>query len=107
MAGPFPLSFAMNTAGAVLGLVGDVCSNDHEFGLAIVLGNLDLGLAHRELAAEGTSLSPNLIEEVVVAQALEHQLGSGRGSATAACVREGDALFGLIGIVDANSGAAL
>src|SRR5208283_210163 len=93
-------------AGA-LGLVGDVCGNDHEFGLAIVLGDLNLGLAHRELAASGIAFRPNLIEEVVAAQALEHEGGSfGRLSLTA-CVREGDALLGLVGIVDANGDAAL
>jgi hypothetical protein len=56
-----------------LGLVGDVCSNDHEFGIAIVLGKLDFLFAHTELAASGISLRPNLIEEIVVTQALENE----------------------------------
>jgi hypothetical protein len=87
--------------------VGDVCSNDHEFGIAIVLGNLDLGLAHREFTAKGLARRPNLIEEIVVAQALEHQLGFGRGLATSACVRDGDARFGVVGTVDTKGAAAL
>jgi hypothetical protein len=64
--------------------VRDVCSNDHEFGLAIVLGDLSLGLAHRELAVKGIARRPNLIEEIVVTEALENQGGSiGRLSLTA------------------------
>jgi hypothetical protein len=98
----------VNTRGAgALGLVGDVCGNDHEFGLAIVLGKLDLRLAHPELAAEGTAFCPNLIEEVVVAQALENKGGSvGRLTLTAR-VGEGDALLRFVGIVDANGDGAL
>ena len=71
--GTFPLS-GDEHRGVSGRLVGDVCSNDHEFGLAIVLGNLDLSLAHRELAAKRIAIRPNLIEEIVVAQALEHKV---------------------------------
>jgi hypothetical protein len=53
--------------------VGDVRGNDHEFGLAIVFGKLYLSLAHPELAACGIAFSPNLIEEIAVAQALENR----------------------------------
>jgi hypothetical protein len=56
--------------------VGDVCGNDHEFGLAVVLCKLHLRLAHPELAACGIAFSPNLIKEIVVTQALENQGGS-------------------------------
>ena len=87
--------------------MGDVCGNHHEFGLAIVLGKLDLGLAHPELAASGISLRPNLIEEIAVAQALEYKGCLRSGVSFLACVRKGDALLGLVGIVDANGGAAL
>ena len=53
--------------------MGNVYGNDNEFGFAIVLGHLDLGLAHRELAARGIAFRPNLIKEIVVAQTLEHK----------------------------------
>jgi hypothetical protein len=106
-AGDAPSFFRCEHYGAVLGLVGDVCGNDHEVRLAVVLGELDLGLAHREFTAEGTALRPDLIEEIVAAQALENQRGSvGRLTLTAR-VGEGDALLRLVGIVDANCGAAL
>ena len=60
--------------------------NHHEFRLVIVLGKLDLGLAHPELAASRIAFRPNLIKKIVVAQALEHKLGSGRGLSLLACV---------------------
>jgi hypothetical protein len=41
----------------------------------MVLDNLDLGAAHPELPTRGIALSPNLVEEVVVAQAMENELG--------------------------------
>ena len=89
-----------------MGLVRDVCGNDHEFG-AIVLGKLDLCLAHREFTAKGIARRPNLIEEIAVAHALENQRGSvGRLTLTAR-VGEGHALLGLVGIVNANGGATL
>jgi hypothetical protein len=75
--GTFPLSIQTARGLGAVGSVGDVCGNDHEFGLAIVLGKLNLGLAHPELTASGIAVRPNLIQEVVVAQALEYQLGSG------------------------------
>src|SRR5271169_2957373 len=85
--------------------MGDVCSNDYEFGRAIVLGKLDFFLAHRELAASGIALRPNLMEEIVVAQALEYKGCLPCGLSLLACVREGDALLGLVCIVDANGNA--
>jgi hypothetical protein len=57
-----PSFFRDEHRGAVLGLVRDVCSNDHEFGLAIVLGKLGFPFAHTELAAKRIALRPNLIE---------------------------------------------
>ena len=93
--------------GAVLGLVGDVCSNDHEFGIAIVLGKLDFLFAHTELAASGISLRPNLIEEIIVTQTMENEGRSDGRLSLTACVREGNALLRLVGTVDANGGAAL
>ena len=99
--------FRAEHRGGVGQLVGDVCGNDHEFGLAIVLGKLDFPLALRELAASGISLRPNLIEEIVVAQALEYKGCLRSGLELLACARKGDALLGLVGIVDADGGAAL
>jgi hypothetical protein len=78
--------------GGAWGLVGDVCGNDHEFRLATVLSNLNLGLAHPELAANGIALRPNLIEQIIVAQTLEYKRCSVCGVKALACVREGDAL---------------
>jgi hypothetical protein len=78
--------------------VRDVCGNHHEFGLAIVLGKLDLCLAHREFAAKGIARRPNLIEEIVVAQALEYKNCLRSGLKLLACVNNGDALLGLVGI---------
>ena len=73
----------------------------------MVLGKLDFLFAHTELAASGISLHPNLIEEIVVAQTVEYK-GCLRGRLSPlACDRECDALLGLVGIVDANGGAAL
>ena len=69
--GDVPSFFQGEHRGVVLGLVCDVCGNDHEFGLAIALGKLDFLLAHREFTAKGIAFRPNLIEEVVVAKALE------------------------------------
>src|SRR5208283_4318129 len=92
-AGDVPSFFRDEHRGAVLGLVGDVCGNHHEFGLAIVLGKLDFPLALRELAASGISLRPNLIEEIVVAQALEYKGCLSSGSKLLACARKGDALL--------------
>jgi hypothetical protein len=106
-AGYVPSFFRDEHRGAVLGLVRDVCGYDHEFGLAIVLGKLDFPLAHPELAASGTALCPNLREEIVVAQALEYKDCLRSGVSFLACVRKGDALLGLVGIVDANGAAVL
>ena len=73
-------SLGVSTAGGVLwGLVGDVCGNDHEFRLAVVLGKLHLRLAHRELAASGIALGPNLVQEIVVAEPLEYKRCSSAG----------------------------
>jgi len=85
--------FRAEHRGGVGQLVGDVCGNHHEFRLAIVLGKLDLGLAHPELAASGISLRPDLIEEVVVAQALEYKGCLSSGLKLLACVSKGDALL--------------
>jgi len=106
-AGYVPSFFRDEHRGAVLGLVGDVCGNHHEFRLAIVLGKLDLGLAHREFAAKGIARGPNLIQEIVVAQALEYKNCLRSGLSLLAFVRESHTLLGLVGIVDANGGAAL
>jgi hypothetical protein len=77
-AGDVPSFFRDEHRGAVLGLVRDVCGNDHEFRACYSsCGDLDLSLAHREFTAEVTALRPDLIEEVVVAQAPENQGGSG------------------------------
>ena len=73
--------------------MGDVCGNDHEFGRARVLGDLNLGLAHREFAAKGIARRPNLIQEIVVAQALEYKGCLSSGSKLLACARKGDALL--------------
>jgi hypothetical protein len=100
-------SFGLSTAIVPGRLVGDVCGNDHEFGLAVVLGKLGFLFAHRELTASGSSVRPNLIEEIVIAHAVENQRGSDGRLSLTACVREGDALLGLVGVVDANGGATL
>jgi hypothetical protein len=65
------LSRAEQHRGSAVGLAGDVCSNNHEFRFLMVLGKLGLCLAHRKFAARRIAFRPNLIEEVVVAQALE------------------------------------
>jgi hypothetical protein len=86
--------------------VGDVCGHDHKFGLAIVFGNLDFGLALREFATVRIAILPNLVEEVVIAEALKDRLGFGGGLNATAFVRKGHALLGLVGVVDADCGAA-
>ena len=61
--GDVPSLFRAKHRGSAERLVGNVCGNDNEFGFAIVLGHLDLGLAHRELATRGIAFRPNLIKE--------------------------------------------
>src|SRR5260370_35056916 len=92
-AGHVPSFFRDEHRGAGLGLVGDVCSNDHEFGLAVVLGKLGFLFAHTELAAKRIALRPNLIREIVVAQALEYKGCLRSGLTLLAFIRESNAFL--------------
>jgi hypothetical protein len=68
-------SFKLNDAVDAMRLVGEVCGNDCESWLLMVLGKLDLGAAFRELSSREIALGPNLVEEVVVAHAMENEFG--------------------------------
>src|SRR5215471_15417231 len=88
--------------GSAVGLAGDVCGDDHELRLAVVLGKLHLRLGHWELAAGVTAVRPNLIQEIVVAEPLKYKRCCAGRAGTMAHVSEGDTLLGLVCIVDAN-----
>jgi len=100
-------SFGLSTAGGAGRLVGDVCGNYHEFGLAIVLGKLDFLLARGELTAPVIAFSPCLVEEVVLAQAMEHKLGCSCRSIVSAGVGKSHALCGLLRRANLNDAAVV
>src|SRR6516162_8966576 len=89
------------------GLASQVCGDNHEFGLVGVPGKAHFGLADTEFTAFGAPFAPNLIEEILIAHALENKLGRGRGLAARAGVGKGDAVFRLVSVPDQNGYAGI
>src|SRR6266481_6089695 len=55
--------------------VGNDGRDDYDFGFFVVLRKFDFNAALGELTSREIAISPHLVEEVMTAHAMEHQLG--------------------------------